>query len=483
MNVLKTIPILLLCIGITGKAFSNERSTDTLVNLTLETPGEFPGNWQTGTLPDCDNYEWEVSDDRAYRGSESMRYHIDADSEECVAAFYKTISIQDVGEDDTLVVSYTLYRGDERPDTEDQFVIQFFRTSDNAYLGAIGNMRHHLRGNPETTPGWYTYSSSLPLEQLRENGEVEIDIEVLGMSDGGENIYMDALQLVHIKYEEMEDEPELAVTAPSGGDIFTAGSETTIEWTQENVNEVNIAFSEDGGMTWTDVAENVDASMGSYDWEVPETETEEAHIRLQDADDENLTSITDPFSIEMASQPLVLLTPAAGDTIAEETYNITWEVVDTEVANINIEWSSDAGVTWETVAEDVNAADQLFEWEVPDMPTLTAMMRIEDVDDANIYDETDGTFTILDLNMLITHEALNSKIYPNPTSGQVSVEMATPLSEAAEVAVINLQGKTIQRKKVAAGKSTFDLNISDKGIYMVQITGNEGIATHKIVVE
>ncbi|MFJ9618418.1 GPI anchored serine-threonine rich family protein [Streptomyces noursei] len=70
----------------------------------------------------------------------------------------------------------------------------------------------------------------------------------------------------------------VSLTSPLKGDIYRAGSQMTIAWTNPRVQTISrivlVTESDDGPQPVTTVAEDVDAQSGSYEWTVPDDLTE-----------------------------------------------------------------------------------------------------------------------------------------------------------------------------------------------------------------
>ncbi len=76
-------------------------------------------------------------------------------------------------------------------------------------------------------------------------------------------------------------------------------------------------------------------------------------------------------------------------------------------------------------------------------------------------------------------------VYPNPTTGQFTVEIANSNSSDLTIKLYNLQGKVVYTKAlqgVANHKEAIDENLV-KGLYFLSIESNKGIKTQKIIVK
>ena len=67
-------------------------------------------------------------------------------------------------------------------------------------------------------------------------------------------------------------------------------------------------------------------------------------------------------------------------------------------------------------------------------------------------------------------------IYPNPTNGLVNIQS----SEIVDVVVFNIVGEIILLAKNA---TQIDLSNQPRGIYMVQLTSDEGVITRKVTLQ
>jgi hypothetical protein len=78
--------------------------------------------------------------------------------------------------------------------------------------------------------------------------------------------------------------PELIVTYPNGRETLTPGSTEQIRWyCTDQSSAFDINYSTDNGATWTLIASNVAAAQRYYTWSVPATETNEALVKVSNA--------------------------------------------------------------------------------------------------------------------------------------------------------------------------------------------------------
>ncbi len=96
-----------------------------------------------------------------------------------------------------------------------------------------------------------------------------------------------------IRYEAaLDPTPTLALVAPNGGEQWTLGSTRTIQWASGYVANVSIDYSTDNGATWLPVVASTPGAAHAYTWTVPNTATRDARVRVRDASNAALQSVS-----------------------------------------------------------------------------------------------------------------------------------------------------------------------------------------------
>ena len=163
------------------------------------------------------------------------------------------------------------------------------------------------------------------------------------------------------------------------------------------------------------------------------------------------------------SQGIIITNPNGGETFqVEGTYDITWNY--SNVSNVKIDYTTDNGVSWLPIIAST-PSDGLYSWTVPNTPSTQCKVRISDVTNPSVSDESDGVFQITpefpELNA--SYYAPNSVNEQNKFSDQIILDQSrlilgillslnTPPYELYDVKVkaylnnvpINIQLNTIQ---------------------------------------
>jgi hypothetical protein len=188
----------------------------------------------------------------------------------------------------------------------------------------------------------------------------------------------------------IEQAGTITLLSPNGGETLSAGSTFPIHWSSKGVSEVTIAFSSDAGNTVEIVAADVDASLGTFDWVVPDSVTTTALIVVIDTSNSDIYDGNDAFfSIILPS--ITLLYPNGGESFhTGDKVTIRWESVG--LKNVVILYSTDDWVNYGEIATNVDASKGSCEWTVPVLNSTTCSIGI--IGDENYVDVTDGYFTV-----------------------------------------------------------------------------------------
>jgi hypothetical protein len=89
-------------------------------------------------------------------------------------------------------------------------------------------------------------------------------------------------------YENLRNNPlqPIQIISPDGGELWMEGTKQDISWTSSGIMNVKIECSKDNGLTWEIVAANVEASLGSFIWTVPNIDSNICIIKISDAYDQ-----------------------------------------------------------------------------------------------------------------------------------------------------------------------------------------------------
>lgn len=212
----------------------------------------------------------------------------------------------------------------------------------------------------------------------------------------------------------------VTVISPNGGESFYNGTMRPIRWTSQSVVNLRLEYSTNNGSAWTLIHDSIPSIRTFYSWIVPSgVISTNCQIRLrdrtnyaiEDVSDANFTILPQPSATitkfrggsfdgyaadNSAPKSLVLLSPNGGETWSGSSIqNITW--TSQNVSNLRIEYSTNNGSNWLLVIDPTTAGTGTFAWTVPGAGpsgTTQALVRVMDVSDNTVIDQSDATWTI-----------------------------------------------------------------------------------------
>jgi predicted phosphodiesterase len=186
--------------------------------------------------------------------------------------------------------------------------------------------------------------------------------------------------------------PDLQVLEPNGGEIWSAGSQQTLEWTSTCAGEaVRIETSNTGPSgPWTTVIAST-ANDGDEEYVLQATDVGAKYIRVQALPAGPADASDAPFQV-LAQAAITLQSPSGGEILrVGDPFEVRWTSTGTDFVRLEL-MTGDA--TWTALSVDVAAAGGRFDWTVGDWPGDGRRLRIVSTSDPSVAD-TSGVFTIL----------------------------------------------------------------------------------------
>lgn len=184
----------------------------------------------------------------------------------------------------------------------------------------------------------------------------------------------------------------ITVVAPNGGENYYVGNYYPIHWNWTgSFSNVNIDYSTDNGNSWTSVISS-SANDGKYAWNVYNTPSTSALVRVRNSADANLNDVSNS-NFTIARPVFTIKRPNGGETYRSgKHYPIHWEWIG-GVSTVNIQYSTDGGTTWTNIITGTTN-DGDYNWTVPNINSANCRVRVVSAQDANAYDISDNNFTI-----------------------------------------------------------------------------------------
>jgi len=107
----------------------------------------------------------------------------------------------------------------------------------------------------------------------------------------------------------------------------------------------------------------------------------------------NKLKMTVTYALGGTTETVQLTSPNGGENwFVGASKNITW--TSSNITNVKLEYTTNNGTSWSTVAASVPATPATYAWTVPSTPTTQAKVKVSDAADGTPADESDAVFTI-----------------------------------------------------------------------------------------
>lgn len=177
---------------------------------------------------------------------------------------------------------------------------------------------------------------------------------------------------------------DLRLVTPQGGEVWRVGARVPIRWqTAGNIKEVSLEYSQDNFRTSLPIAVQV-LNKGVYEWEVPDLAGSAIQIRVSDAEDPTIFTMT-TYSIPVQGA-LALTSPKGGEIWQAQSQQLmTWQTTGT-ISNVNLEYIADELREPVSIASNI-ANTGSFLWTLPDLSARNLKIRVVDSVNTDVVSE------------------------------------------------------------------------------------------------
>lgn len=235
----------------------------------------------------------------------------------------------------------------------------------------------------------------------------------------------------------------IQVVQPNGGENLYVGQTYQIIWNATGISNVKLEYSTDGGSNWNFIAtvpayttnkaklsgkhpkdpnSTIEGNLGTYDWVVPNTPSNQCLIRVSDNDNPAVFDVSDNF--------FTISAPMTEGWVIQNS-GTTAELYSVSAVNENVAWAcgangvvirtTDGGLTWQTVNAP-RAVDAYVIWA---LSADKAFVGTSGMTDAKIHMTTNGGQTWTDvytisggfLNVIRFIDELNGWAQSDPVGG------------------------------------------------------------------
>ena len=279
---------------------------------------------------------------------------------------------------------------------------------------------------------------------------------------------------------------EITITAPNGGESWSAGNDYGITWTDNIVEQVRIELYKGGNFYYTIISST--PSDGFYSWYVPDTSQAGSDYRVK------ITSVANSSTADLSDSTftvignfITVISPNGGEVwLKGSDYGITWSDNINEFVTIELYKRG----TYNYTIVDSTPSDAYYPWTIPNnfASGNDYTIKIKSVDYGSIYDISDSNFTITStsnveyINNMIPDEYSLSQNFPNPFNPTTSIIFGLPEFSNVTLKIYDIAGQQVgvflNNEPLSAGvaKYRFEAGYLSSGIYIYRMTASSNVS-------
>ncbi len=194
------------------------------------------------------------------------------------------------------------------------------------------------------------------------------------------------------------------------------------------------------------------------------------------------------FAVFQSEAHVQLNNPTGGETFNPgDTVTVTWQILITHsTKNWDLFFSSDGGVTWDTIQVDIDKAALSYDWIVPATATNQGKVKIEMDNNGTNYNDISKNFSI-SANLSVGEKPAIAKInaYPNPLKENAIIVFENAGRDEQTLTIYDTQGRLVQTiENITSNRVTIERDNMKSGLYVFQLRrGNKIIGVGKLNVE
>ncbi|MES2558628.1 MAG: endonuclease [Bacteroidota bacterium] len=269
------------------------------------------------------------------------------------------------------------------------------------------------------------------------------------------------------------------VTAPNGGEATLAGNNLRITWTSQNVDTAVVEYKTAPAGAWTLISDTTPGARGFLNWTVPSVTTTSAKVRITKKSNLSVTdSSNGGFTINV---PTLTITAPNGNEIwfvnNPNNQYVTWNssFVDSILVELLIE-----DTVFKSYGKVAAEKDSLGIVATGLPLSNKAKFRLTSVSPA-ISSSSANYFRLQVLGGLSSMLPSNTlSIYPNPSTGIVTIQVNDPSVKSASVTVSDITGRVVLEKQLL---SSTQLELTKQGVYFLKLQTEKGSVVQKLIIQ
>jgi hypothetical protein len=275
--------------------------------------------------------------------------------------------------------------------------------------------------------------------------------------------------------------PAISIIAPEANDEYPAANKINIVWSSIFVDSLQIEFSSNDGVSWTDVARV--GNTHNYEWTLPDIESNNCRFKLSSLDGTDIVVQSEAFKVGVPFAELI--TPAGGEIVCtDRNYEINW--ISGFIDILYLKYSLDNGATWRKITPvPLKAEKKKYVWKVKQSPSKTAKIKIVTrINNEEIpLCEMEESFEIQECTSDVNYEELTDfSLRPEPATDFIELKHRPmrPMS-GIEIRIYTSSGKLVKNLNLDNSSAGIHIDTSSlvSGAYILMFKTSAGVQLKK----
>ncbi len=235
----------------------------------------------------------------------------------------------------------------------------------------------------------------------------------------------------------------ITLLAPNGGESWIVGSYENVSWTGQGLeNTLSLEFSPDGGSSWWAFGQVSSSSNGgSSQVYVPFFLSSNARLKISSLSNPAVNDISDG-TFTVSYPPIFINEPYTGSVIFvnNQTY-IDWDLYEPGISLLNAEISTDNGLTYSPLAQNINATTGYTYLTLSETPADACILKLYNAEDPSEFGLS-GVFQINPVPVYTLTSPVEGQIANTNSLLTISWNVQNPYSEENYIEFSSDNGET-----------------------------------------
>jgi len=178
--------------------------------------------------------------------------------------------------------------------------------------------------------------------------------------------------------------------------------------------------------------------------------------------------------------------PKGGESYqAGDTVHIQWhELIPHNTLNWDLLVSFDGGLSWDTLQADIPYDSLSFVWEVPNIASDSARIRVvQDNSGFDYFDESENFQIRAVTAVSASLREMEFQLGPVPTEGRLFLRLAPPLPPTLHLTLLDGRGQVVWRRRTPEPSLEIDLTSFPSGVYFLLLEWEGGRYVRKVLLQ